>query len=493
MILTLINTFSPEHNASWIMLLIFLIVVLFSIFRRRNYEEKSETGIKQDETSSNKKSEQEKESNHDAPDSNVFPGLSWAENQKQQQGWVRGELEFHHQPEEYKMRANPDENITLGRLLAILDISKEEIGDMYVVSNFLKMQGQLVQDIEQVWNFDLCTAILDLDKENGTNSTKYAEHVILNIWYKRNKNESEMDECFRLDKHKGTNDLIIVHLRDSGVHTNGTMDKENYYICATVCIPPFSYTKQKMAVTDYDRLQGYIVSITFAYDKRSSEQKLAEYHYIQDDAIDKIKTNRTDELSDIQRYFLDNVRENIGKDFYFGKKAEKEKNYGTAIEYFMNIYEHLNSAWLKQKLSDDEKYCFFESCYCLGFCFCELGLYEKALYYLDIVWYIDNIYYKIEYINCLVNKNDFRALQTVSSEIKRISEIRQYANELLDDYEYYNQFLLRRIVYLYIEVGNLDEAETMLKDMLEKKHYENDEDFILRELAYIQKIRNQQE
>ena len=485
--------FLAEYNALWI-IAVALIGLLFFIFGRNKSKKITESDINNNESLSSDQLNQSNKYQY-VPNSNLFPGLSWAENQDlleietaKQRDWMRGELEFHHQPESHQMRANPDNNMTLGRLLSIFDISKNEIGDMYVVSNYRKMQGQLIQNIEKVWNFDLCSAILV--EHNGEISTKFAEHVILNIWYKRQKNESETDELYKHEKYKGTFDLIIVHLRDSGIHTCGSTGKENYYICATVCIPPFAYTKQKMAVTEYDRLQGKVVSITFAYDKRSSEQKLAEYRYILDDAIDKIKNNRANELSDIQRFFVDNVREDIGKDFYFGKKSLEGNSYGTAIEYFMNVYEYLNSEWLKQELSNEEKYYFFESCSCLGFCFSELRLYEKALYYLDIVWYIDNIDYKEEYINCLVNKNDFRALQIVSSEINRISEIRRYTTELIDKYEHYYQFLFRRIVYIYIESGKLDEAEKILKDMLEKSP---DEDFILSELAYIQYIRNQQE
>ena len=494
--------FLVEHNAAWV-IPVALILFLFYIFGRNKSHNSLEKDVNSEKNSSDENDEQDKPFTSNqynpsyqhqyVPNSTLFPGVPWAENHNsefeaaKQRDWMRGELEFHHQPEEYKMRANPDENVTLGRLLNIFDIGKDEIGDMYVVSRYHEMQGQLIQNIEHVWNYDLCAAILD-ENNDGEISPKFAEHVVLSIWYKRNKNESESDELYKHEKYKGTFDLIIVHLRDSGAHSYGTMGKDTYYVCATVCIPPFAYTKQKMAVTEYERLQGKVTSITFTYDKRSSEQKLAEFRYIREDAIDKIKNNQADELSDIQRFFINNVRENIEKDFYFGKKSMEERSYGNAIEYFQNIYECLNSEWSNRELSDDDKNFFFESCYWLGYCFCELGLYEKALYYLDIVWYVDNIAYKSEYVNCLVNKKDFRSFSVVTSEIKRISEIEHPNAESSGRYERYYQFLKRRIVYLYVEKDKLDEAEIILKDMLDKKQ---DEDFALNELAYIQQIRNQ--
>lgn len=401
--------------------------------------------------------------------------------------WIRGELEFQHQYDNLKIRGNPDDNITLGRLLNILDISKDEIGDMYVVSQYLEMQGQLIQDLEQVWNYDLCSAILQR-LDDGEYSTKFAEQVILSIWYKRNKNELEMDGCYTDNKYNGTNDLIIVHLRDSGNYTTGSRRNDSYYICATVCIPPFAWTKQKMAITEYERLQGTVVSITFAFDVRNPEQKLEEFKYYRDDTLNKIQANKEDELSDIQRYILDNIRENIGKDFYFGKKAMEKKCFGNAIEYFQNIFEHFNSEYFNHEMSDNEIYYFYDSCYQLGSCFCELGLYEKALYYLDISWRVDNVKYKSEYINCLIMRKDYRAFYTVKSEIERIAEIERCANELSDNYKEYYQFLKRRKIYLFIEKGFLEEAEKLLKDMLDQ-HI--DEDFVLGELAYIQRIKNE--
>ena len=396
-----------------------------------------------------------------------------------QRDWLRGEIEFHHQPANHRMRANPDNDITLGMLLNVLDISRDEIGDMYVMSNYAEMQGQLIQDAEQVWNYDLCTAILVA--HNGEISTRNAEHVTLSICYKRKKTETGF--LF------GTNDLIIVHLRESGGYVvSSATGKKTFYICATVCIPPFAFDRKKIPASDYERLQGKTVSLTFAYDMRSSEQKLEEYKYIREDAIDKIKNNRTDELSDIQHFFMENVNGSIGKDFYFGKKSMREKSYGNAIEYFLNIFECLNSEWLTQELSNEDKYYFFESCYSLGFCYCEIKQYEKALYYLDIVFPVDDVRYKMEYINCLVNKKDFRAYNVVVRELDRILKIRR--SEWAQEYHRYHQFLARRNVYLYIDMGRLEDAEKLLKDMLEIKECE---DFALGELAYIQQIKSLQE
>ena len=89
-----------------------------------------------------------------------------------------------------------------------------------------------------------------------------------------------------------------------------------------------------------------------------------------------------------------------------------------------------------------------------------------------------------------MSKKDFRAFSVVTSELNRISKIEHSETELSNGYDGYYKYLVRRIAYLYVEKGKLDEAETILKDMLDKKQ---DEDFVINELAYIQQIRNQNE
>ena len=407
---------------------------------------------------------------------------------EKQRRWLRSELEFQYQPENYQMRANPNKNITLGALLNTFDIKKEEIGNMYIVSNYLEMNGYLIQDEENIWEYDLFSAFL-VDKKEKI-KTKKDEQVILNIVSKRYKHESETDDDI-YDKYGESDDLIIVHLRESG----GFLEMQNtgietVYICATICIPPPAWAKQRIAVTDYARLQGKIISITIAYDLRNPEEKLAEFRYIKEDAIEKFDNNRAGELSDMQRFILSNINGSNVADFYFGKKSIDERCWENAIVYFQNIYENLNFEWFRGKeLSDDDKWAFLDSCYWLGFCFNELELYEKSLCYLNIGYCTDNIYYKMEYINCLVNKKDFRAFDVVVSELNRISEMKNHAKRLLNEYEDYYLFLLQKIAYLYIAQGKLDEAENILQEMLNKNQ---NEELAIDWLAYIQELRLQQ-
>jgi hypothetical protein len=108
----------------------------------------------------------------------------------------------------------------------------------------------------------------------------------------------------------------------------------------------------------------------------------------------------------------------------------------------------------------------------LGFSYVELKVYSKALYYLEIPYTYGNIDGCMEYINCLIGSNDFRALSVVETQLNAIIEkLRDYdeEDEMPEDYIDYRNFLLRRRAYLLIEKNRLDEAEKLLNRMLKEE------------------------
>jgi hypothetical protein len=62
-------------------------------------------------------------------------------------------------------------------------------------------------------------------------------------------------------------------------------------------------------------------------------------------------------------------------------------------------------------------------------------------------------------------------------------------SEWTAELNYYYQFLRRREAYLFVDMLKLDDAEIICKKMLSE---EVNKDFALNELAYIQKLRNQE-
>lgn len=120
----------------------------------------------------------------------------------------------------------------------------------------------------------------------------------------------------------------------------------------------------------------------------------------------------------------------------------------------------------------------------MGYCYAEMRLYEKALFYLEIVRPLNNITYNIEYINCLANSRDIRTIYTIHNELNQLAQLKE--SEITDVIMYYHNFLRRRRAYTFIDMGRLDDAEEAFKEMLDE---EANKEYAQDELEYIQELK----
>ena len=136
----------------------------------------------------------------------------------------------------------------------------------------------------------------------------------------------------------------------------------------------------------------------------------------------------------------------------------------------------------------------------LGVCYGCLRQYEKALYFLQQTEPFANEESARAYVNCLVNKKDHRALNIIDNMIHLLQELTSQQQEddqqeelnlhvSFEEVEHLYNFLSQRKAYLLVSTGNYEEAERLLKMMLDSA---DNSDFALKELAYIQKNKSQQ-
>jgi hypothetical protein len=135
---------------------------------------------------------------------------------------------------------------------------------------------------------------------------------------------------------------------------------------------------------------------------------------------------------------------------------------------------------------EDLKALFFDISYYIGFIYADLGMNDRACYYLNIAKSSNRIDHIQEFINCLCNMRDLSALQLVVSYINDIRE-KMDANEaeierLMPMY----QFFQRRYLYLLVEYKKWDEAEKQANFMMKN---DIDVEFAKDELEYIRKMR----
>ena len=215
------------------------------------------------------------------------------------------------------------------------------------------------------------------------------------------------------------------------------------------------------------------------------EQREAEFRYQWQETQDALR--RGDKLTEEQRFMGMSVVPNVGFNLYWGRRYFNAKRFYEALQHLENAYRVLNVNF--EGLNKTAREHFYEVCYFIGFCYAELKLYERAYFYLDIVYPQNSVRYASEYVNLLVNTKDFRALATIERLIKNIEQelARLEADEKEEDgLQAFFRFLQRRKGYVLIDQHKLDDAEAIFQALLD---FPDSEKQAIDELMYIEQLR----
>lgn len=215
------------------------------------------------------------------------------------------------------------------------------------------------------------------------------------------------------------------------------------------------------------------------------EQREAEFRYQWQETQDALR--RGDKLTEEQRFMGMSVVPNVGFNLYWGRRNFNAKRFYEALQHLENAYRVLNVNF--EGLNKAAREHFYEVCYFIGFCYAELKLYERAYFYLDIVYPQNSVRYASEYVNLLVNTKDFRALATIERLIKNIEQevARLEADEKEEDgLQAFFRFLQRRKGYVLIDQHKLDDAEAIFQALLD---FPDSEKQAIDELMYIEQLR----
>lgn len=215
------------------------------------------------------------------------------------------------------------------------------------------------------------------------------------------------------------------------------------------------------------------------------EQREAEFRYQWQEAQDALR--RGDKLTEEQRFMGMSIVPNVGFNLYWGRRYFNAKRFYEALQHLENAYRVLNVNF--EGLNKVAREHFYEVCYFIGFCYAELKLYERAYFYLDIVYPQNSVRYASEYVNLLVNTKDFRALATIERLIKNIEQelARFEADEKEEEgLQAFFRFLQRRKGYVLIDQRKLDDAEAIFQALLD---FPDSEKQAIDELMYIEQLR----
>ncbi len=288
-------------------------------------------------------------------------------------------------------------------------------------------------------------------------------------YIKENPTISELIFCLRFEK----GGLII-----SLCKMDGCTEKSLFYRLSTARTGGVYQEKATTILT-----KRSLIEIRLSQDNE-------DYHeakFMIEEAFDLLSSKSFDQLTNEQKAVVALSIPSMQTDIYWGMKYFNASCYYQALYYFNRILERFKSTpW--DKLGDEDKKFYLHLRYHIGFIYMELHCTERAYYYLESATETNDIAQLTEYINCLCNQNDPRALDCIRHYINQVTEAisknEDEENEGLIDFR---SFLMRRLCYALIEQKDYDAAEKLLNAMIENGE---SVDFANRELEYIKSIRN---
>ena len=387
--------------------------------------------------------------------SSATSDLEWSEKEVARDFFLLREQELRHQKKGAEWRQNDKEAATLkqwmDKVFGLVDVVFSEL---MVVTDAVTV----INDRESIASYNL------------------SDTLIVDGAFVRQK--AMLDLVFFLPAHPTTRRRMTFSIQQA----DGCEDVLYYQVVATLLPLPSGIGRPLHS----KEVQVQSHSVLLAYDLRSTKQLQDEFVYMWKEAKSKVANGEENQLTEEQRLIANVESVDAARFVYRSRTLYRQKRYYEAISCLENAYRLLNSNIDKKSL--EERNLFLEVCYMLGFCYNELQQYDRAYYYLTFVTGINRTLYAEEYVNCMIYLGDYRSLMTIDGILEDLhnSIVEDEEGEVEQSVHPFLQFLYRRKAYVLVELHRFDEAEEMLRQMIDDPE---SGDFALDELAYIQQLR----
>ena len=387
--------------------------------------------------------------------SSATSDLEWSEKEVARDFFLLREQELRHQKKGAEWRQNDKEAATLkqwmDKVFGLVDVVFSELT---VVTDTVTV----INDRESIASYNL------------------SDTLIVDGAFVRQK--AMLDLVFFLPAHPTTRRRMTFSIQQA----DGCEDVLYYQVVATLLPLPSGIGRPLHS----KEVQVLSHSVLLAYDLRSTKQLQDEFVYMWKEAKSKIANGEENQLTEEQRLIANVGSIDAARFVYRSRTLYRQKRYYEAISCLENAYRLLNSNIDKKSL--EERNLFLEVCYMLGFCYNELQQYDRAYYYLTFVTGVNRTLYAEEYVNCMIYLGDYRSLMTIDGILEDLhnSIVEDEEGEFEQSVHSFLQFLYRRKAYVLVELHRFDEAEEMLRQMIDDPE---SGDFALDELAYIQQLR----
>ena len=387
--------------------------------------------------------------------SSATSDLEWSEKEVARDFFLLREQELRHQKKGAEWRQNDKEAATLkqwmDKVFGLVDVVFSELT---VVTDTVTV----INDRESIASYNL------------------SDTLIVDGAFVRQK--AMLDLVFFLPAHPTTRRRMTFSIQQA----DGCEDVLYYQVVATLLPLPSGIGRPLHS----KEVQVQSHSVLLAYDLRSTKQLQDEFVYMWKEAKSKVANGEENQLTEEQRLIANVESVDAARFVYRSRTLHRQKRYYEATSCLENAYRLLNSNIDKKSL--EERNLFLEVCYMLGFCYNELQQYDRAYYYLTFVTGINRTLYAEEYVNCMIYLGDYRSLMTIDGILEDLhnSIVEDEEGEVEQSVHPFLQFLYRRKAYVLVELHRFDEAEEMLRQMIDDPE---SGDFALDELAYIQQLR----
>ena len=387
--------------------------------------------------------------------SSATSDLEWSEKEVARDFFLLREQELRHQKKGAEWRQNDKEAATLkqwmDKVFGLVDVVFSELT---VVTDTITV----INDRESIASYNL------------------SDTLIVDGAFVRQK--AMLDLVFFLPAHPTTRRRMTFSIQQA----DGCEDVLYYQVVATL-LPLPSGTGRPLHSKEV-QVQSH--SVLLAYDLRSTKQLQDEFVYMWKEAKSKVANGEENQLTEEQRLIANVESVDAARFVYRSRTLHRQKRYYEATSCLENAYRLLNFNIDKKSL--EERNLFLEVCYMLGFCYNELQQYDRAYYYLTFVTGVNRTLYAEEYVNCMIYLGDYRSLMTIDGILEDLhnSIVEDEEGEFEQSVHPFLQFLYRRKAYVLVELHRFDEAEEMLRQMIDDPE---SGDFALDELAYIQQLR----
>lgn len=387
--------------------------------------------------------------------SSATSDLEWSEKEVARDFFLLREQELRHQKKGAEWRQNDKEAATLkqwmDKVFGLVDVVFSELT---VVTDSVTV----INDRESIASYNLSDTLI-------------ADGAFV-------RQKAMLDLVFFLPAHPTTRRRMTFSIQQA----DGCEDVLYYQVVATLLPLPSGIGRPLHS----KEVQVQSHSVLLAYDLRSTKQLQDEFVYMWKEAKSKVANGEENQLTEEQRLIANVESVDAARFVYRSRTLHRQKRYYEATSCLESAYRLLNSNIDKKSL--EERNLFLEVCYMLGFCYNELQQYDRAYYYLTFVTGVNRTLYAEEYVNCMIYLGDYRSLMTIDGILEDLhnSIVEDEEGEFEQSVHSFLQFLYRRKAYVLVELHRFDEAEEMLRQMIDDPE---SGDFALDELAYIQQLR----